>query len=363
MADEEDFIPSPTLTDDQITRILQAANESVAIGSGAGSRYSLYRKNLARFDKLGYNILPPNQELTGFTFITRPHLNLATSNIRHNPYLYFMDTFDETSYGFSIRCWLDHEFEKGFRNRDLPYNNPNSPFIIPLSNNMIGSSGWPDYRLATETTEGGYFSEDLTFVVGSDRNYTTTDITVNFRDIMGGYVSTMLAAWLQTMDSVAVGEMAAYIDDIDDNRLEYTVSIYRLITDVTKRRLTHWFKATGCFPVAHPQGEIANYSQDSYFVEGLREFSVQFVANHVSQMNHPAVLTDFNRLVRRYCPSADPELGLMADASILPETNFMGIPYINLKDGKNTLMWMVDPSQESLVDPLKEVMQEYGLNA
>lgn len=348
------------LSAEQIARVLMAANESVYIGSGAGSKYSQFPKFLSQFDKLSYNILPPNQELTGFTFMSRPCLNLSTSNIRQSRNLQFLDTFEVGSYAFAIRCWLDPYFEKSVRNNKLIFNNPNCAFLAPVTNCLQGISGWPDKRIITDTTTGGFFSEDLTYAVGSDRNSATVDLTLNFRDISGGFMFSLLLTWLNYIDEVTRGSMSAYPDHIDDNLLDYTVSIYRFTTDPSKRHVLHWAKATGCFPTAHPVGDAFNFSNDSWYVEGFKEYSIQFTVNKVDYFPDPVIPVEFNHLARRYCSTIEPERGMMVDSTIAPETNFMGLPYINLKDGKNTMMWMVDPTKDNLIDPLKEVMSEYA---
>lgn len=352
MADDQFNASSSLLSDEQIALIFKAANETSYMASGAGSKYSQIPLFLQNFDKLGYNILMPNQELVGYTFITRPHLNMSTSNLRQSRQMQLFDTLDRNTYGYAIRSCLDPVFASASIDSNKDFIDYRNPFIVPMTNCLQALSGWPDYTIETETTEGGYFSEDLTFVRGSDRCARTYDLTATLRDIPGGYMFALLLAWTTFMAEVTRGTMVAYPWDIDSNRLCYTSSIYRFVTDPSKRYITRWAKATGCFPRAIPVGDIFNFGEGEWYVESTKQYSVPFVANHVSYMD-PAVFLDFNRLVRRYCTNVD-------SLQVCPEGamyNYRGIPYIDTTGGRNQLLWLID--QDELADPMDEVMGSY----
>lgn len=340
------------LSEEAVEKIFKAASEQSYVASGAGSKFSQIPLLLSRFDKWGYNILVPNQELPGFTFFTRPQLNLSTSNLRVDPTMSVMSSLNPQTYAFAARCLLDPLFAdrvSGSNSRMVDFNNP---FIVPISNCMTNIGGFPNFTLEMETTEGGLYGEDLTFVKGGDNGARTYDISVTIRDIQGGFIFTLMLTWLRYMLLVSRGAMVPYPNAINENFMDYTCSIYRFTMDPTKRYIRHWAKLTGCIPRELATGDMFNITEGQYFVEGLKEFTIPFVANHFSP-NDPSIFLDFNRLVENFCPD-------IASRSLAPHTaegNFRGIPYIDVKSGNNQLVWMVN--DDEYVDTLDETYDEY----
>ena len=69
-----------------------------------------------------------------------------------------------------------------------------------------------------------------------------------------------------------------------------------------------------------------NVDENEIFVSAAQRFSTSFVANKVEIMD-PAILADFNLLVSRFCP----EIESLPTLQALPENNFRGLPYIDIK--------------------------------
>lgn len=349
---------SVPITDAQRDAILASLTESLYKSSGMGSRQFVTETVLSKHDRFGSAPIQINSEMVGLTFFTRPRLNFTTSSLRQDRILSMLDTLDPTSLMFSIRTNLDSVLLKSaYANPAAvksPWVNPDTPFNIPLSNMLIGMTGWPDFNVEYETTEAGYQSEDMTMARGSDRGRRTYDIQCTFRDIQGGYVMAMIYYWLLAMALQMEGTIVAYPDDREANRLNYTCSIYRFIMDPSMRTITRWSKATGCYPVSIPLGDVFNFSPGDSQIHTSQQFTVPFVANNVTYMD-PIHLSAFNKLVRRYCPTIETSRSAVP-TPVSASNNFSGIPYVDLYSGTNELKFMA--TKEELADPTEALLAQ-----
>lgn len=372
-----DYDPSGSEAE-KFSSLLAAALERSFQSAGKGSFFASYQTILSQIDRYGQNHVISNTEKAGITFITRPRLNLSTTSCRQHPVLSTLASLDPVSMPFSIRCYLDTEFARTGPTEDLAANSPfvnnQTPFILPLTNTLLAISGFPDPVLDTETTEGGFFSEDQTFVKGYDQLNRSYDLTLTFKDIQGGYVMALLYSWVLWTGLVTRGIVTAYPDDIDERILCYTCSIYRFVLDPSLQYIRKWAKATGCFPKSVPLGNSFNYGERESFISSNVQFSVPFQVNHLEYMS-PAIFHDFNVVTeefagRQYWSRAETrsrteiEAALLADEPLesqlppfvfapnLPEFNYKGIPWIDTQTGLNELRWVVD--RQSLQDPFLE---------
>jgi hypothetical protein len=352
------------------TQLLEAISESNAIHSGRGSSKSVAQTILSKHDRFGNAPVQINSEMVGLTFFTKPRLNFTTQSLRQDRTLAMLDTMDPLSWMFSIRCNLDTVFARSAPARTLaaisPFFNDESPFNVPLSNTLVGISGWPDFNVEYETTESGYFSEDMTLARGSDWGRRTYNLTCTFRDIQGGYMMAYFYYWLVAMTLQMEGTIVAYPDDREANRLNYTCSIYRFVMDPSMTTIVKWAKATGCYPVSIPIGDVFNFGQGDSFVHTSQQFSIPFVANHIRYMD-PIHLSAFNTLVERYV--GDIKKGsTRIKAPITAAANFSGVPYVDLISGTNELMYMakkselVDTSGKKITDLVSQIKSSMGIS-
>ena len=91
-------------------------NESYK-AAGAGGYGSVMQNFFANIDRNGTAIVPINTMNVGYTFITRPRLNLTQGNIRQHPVLSTLDTVDPKSVTFMIRMLLDSRLSRGLKIR------------------------------------------------------------------------------------------------------------------------------------------------------------------------------------------------------------------------------------------------------
>ena len=349
----------PVISETLKTQLLDAVTESNAIYAGRGSSQYVAETLLTKFDRFGNSAVQINSEHIGLTFISRPRFNLTTRSLRQDPTLAMMDTMDPLNWMFGIRCNLDSVFAQSPVAASLagfcPWFNDTSAFNVPLTNLMIAQSGWPDFGVEYETTQSGVFSEDMSLVRGSDWGRRSYTINFTFRDIQGGFLMCYFYYWLYLMALQMNGTIVAYPDDRDANRLNYTCSIYRFTLDPSMRTITKWGKATGCFPLSIPIGDVFNYGVGDSFNHTSREFSIPFMVNNVRYMD-PRQLAQFNTLVQRYAPD---QVDQLSDNRILvPATangNFAGLPWVDLRTGSNELQWYAKP--EELIDPVQSLIE------
>ena len=165
---------------EQIYHNLMEQNYQAA---GAGSFESLYPKIMTRFDRFNKRYYTPNTVFSGYTFITRPRLCLTAENLHANRYMQLFNTTRADTIQFAIRCLLDTKFSNPNASMipttniwHCPYFDPRNPFLSILTNTFQDASGFPSQHIESYTSEGGIYSEDIRFAIGSDRNNKSFDI-------------------------------------------------------------------------------------------------------------------------------------------------------------------------------------------
>ena len=317
--------------------------------SGAGGVETQLAQVFARHDRFNRSLLPKNTVLSGYTFFTRPRLNLQDYNICADRKFAALMSRNTLSVPFAIRCLLDTRYaSESALAAQCPLFDKNNPFNTPLCNAIKDISGFIDPTLVSETTDGGFFSEDQTCIIGGDRMSRTYDIQCRFRDFPGSPILAMIDYWSQFMANIMDGSMMQYSDAIDFNRMDYTVSIYRFLMDRTNRYIVRWAKCTGCYPVSPPSGVAFNMNEGEPIVAAASDINVPFKANRI-EYDDPVILKEFNMLVRRYNPNDAGDGGttlnnggITAFAHNVAQNNFAGIPYIRLSpyQGKYELVWV-----------------------
>ena len=330
------FDPKNRIPDDEAIRILNMLQRSI----GMGSMNHQYYDFMNGLDRAQHNMLPPNVEHSGYTFITRPTLRLDDSALRMRAEFTPLLNTDPTSTTSAIRCYLDpkHHLEMAAHGNGSVMANVRSPFLTPVCNGLTSLSGWPDITLQTLTTDSGFHMEDQTFVVGYDMLTRSYDINMTFKDIQGGPLAALFFYWILNMGYVANGEMPIYGDDEDELRMNYTVSIYRFIVDPTKKIITKFSRGVGCFPKNLPVGAMFNFNQSEVVNTDVGSFSIPFTVNGVEYNNYKT-LVDFNLYVQR-CLNVDKSI--IEDAPDLPLSgynNYHGIPWIDTSTGEIKLVY------------------------
>lgn len=339
--------------------------------SGFGPYEHTLQNFLSRLDRHGgMNLVPTNVMHCGYTFITRPRLNLSGANLKQHPVMNTLYSDAKDSIPFMIRALLDTKLCRGnplFR-KNQSVVSPNTeenmfskkvlesglvdfinPFMVPLCNALQGISGFPDFAIQEETTEGDFHSGDYTFAKGSDMNNRTQELSLEFKDVPGSVILSIFYYWCLVIALQAKGVMMAYPDDIYEQRLNYTVSIYRFVMDMAKQNVLWWAKATGCFPKSAPIGALFNVSPGDVHISSAMNFTIPFVANDV-KVNDPGILMDFNQLMINYTGGNIRSDSLMSEIPMdNPVYNYNALPYIKADEWGVRLVWKASSIYEDVL--------------
>ena len=355
-----------TVSDDLRANLMRAIRENMAVHAGRGSAAYVTEGILSKTDRFGCAPIQLNSDMVGLTFFTRPRLNMSTISLRQDPTLAMLATLDPQSFMFSIRCNLDSKWARSpvasSAAAQSPFFSDESAFNIPMGNLLQSISGYPDFTLEYETTESGYFSEDMTMVRGSDWGRRTYNLSCTFRDIQGGYLMAYFYYWLYAMALQMSGNIVPYPDDRAANRLNYTCSIYRFVLSPDLTTIVKWSKATGCFPTSLPIGDVFNFGVGDTYVHASQQFTIPFIANNVRYMD-PRHLQAFNTLVTRYTS----DMGSRQQLSLKASDNFKGVPYIDLVGGQNKIHFMGrsdeigDPTVTALANAVTAIQNQTGV--
>lgn len=328
----EESMEDTSLSTSDRERILSIMWAASGLG-GYSNQLQTFMTALDRYKKLN---VTPNAEQVGYTFITRPRLCLQSSNLRNNRMMTTLDTVNNTTMAFAIRCLLDSNFANANDGhyRSLVTNSPifdiQNPFLVPLCNGLTSFSGSPDIEIESTVTDGGYMSEAQSFAVGGPNlqrgNY---NLTVSFQEVSYSPIMAILFYWIEYIRCVTRGTMMAYADDIDAQRLNYTVSFYRFIMDPTMRYITKYAKYTGCYPVGLPLGSVFNFGEGDVDVAASKKWSITFQCNKVEYMDY-AILMDFNTLVKRYCPVINNGMKVAESAATYDRNQFVQYEDVNV---------------------------------
>ena len=319
-------------------------------GTPTGSIERAILNNLTGINHLQTpNALPNNKELPGFTFFTRPQLNMQKGNIRNVRKLYSLLTDNDVSIQKYIRCCLDPRLALGvsYSSGSIPPSpcpviDNSSPFIIPFTNNLLSISGWPSIAVPTRNSDPGLYNEVQTLVDGRVINDEAYTLNCNFRNTRGDAILFLLYVWSLYMSMVFEGKMVPYLDMISENEIDYNTRIYRIVTDHTRRRITKMYCCHAAVPKGVPIGDGADIPGDRTYSDANQTMSVQFECNGFTAFDDIVAL-EFNAVGEIFNPDLSDENRenrmVRVPESLLRIFNFSGYPRIDTVN--STLDWWV----------------------
>lgn len=219
--------------------------------------------------------LPRAKDSYGFTFFTRPQLNLTTLNVSNYRGLYNLLTSEDSSYQRYTRLMLDPRLQRKEK-LICPFVDPYNAFIPTLTNNIVSVSGWPDLTVPTHTSEAGLYGEEHSFVDGVTNHYESFDVDVTFRNTRGNPLLYFFYTWIKYESLVFEGIFNPYLDMITENEIDYNTRIYRIVLDQTKRYVTYIGATGASFPVNVPTGMLFDYNIDTPLNTKNTEISIRF---------------------------------------------------------------------------------------
>lgn len=250
---------------DQMLENMPVGSVSKAIGN------NMYGIN---FRQTG-NPVPRAKDMYGFTFFTRPQLNLTRMNITNYRGFYNLLTSNMTSYQAFTRLMLDPRLQH-IGQMICPFVDKNNAFIPILTNNVQSLSGWPDLTVPTYTSEAGQFGEEHSIVDGVTNHFESFDLDVTFKNTKGNPLIYFFYIWIKYQTLVFEGILNPYIDMITENEIDYNTRIYRLVLDQQKRYITYIGSTGASFPINVPTGSLFDFNVDTPFNTRNTEINIRF---------------------------------------------------------------------------------------
>ena len=221
--------------------------------------------------------IPMNKDHYGYTFFTRPQLNLSSQNIALARIMHKLLTTESKSWQRFIRATLDPRLQRVSESAGrCEFVDPNMAFIPLLTNNLVSISGWKDINLNQFTSKAGQYKEEFSMVDSVSMDYSAYDITATFRNLKGDTITSMFFYWCHYMSLVFEGVLSPYPDFIFNNELDYCTRIYRIVLDPTKRKVQRIAACGAAFPTAVPIGSVFDFSNDKPYNDANAQIAVPF---------------------------------------------------------------------------------------
>lgn len=291
--------------------------DSVGVKSGLGYIGAGITQAYSGFNIYGTGVPAPlNNEHQGFTFFTRPLLNLSYDNITQDRSMTLMLTEAAESMPRAVRAFLDPVGAKGYamlgktdkRYIHPPHDSPlvdnNSAFLNVLSNTLLSLTGWPDPTVDTYTSKEGAYKESFSMMDGTCKMFGTWTMNASFRNIVTDPISYLMHVWTQYGSLVKEGVMDPRPELLLENEVDYMTRCYRFIMDPSR---TYILKAAACgaaFPTANSLGAHFNFNSDKPFNRDVDQISVSFQCMGAAYYD-PIILYEFNRVVSMFNPAMD----------------------------------------------------------
>lgn len=271
---------------------------------------------------------PKNKDTPGYTFFTRPDLNLNDDNLSVDRVMTPLLDSSTTSMARAIRAMLDYRSERDIYHQvKSDIFNSKQPFLPILTNNLISMSGWPDIALDSYTSKEGVYKESYSMVDGTSNLFNTFDLTANFRNIQGDPITLLFTVWVHYASKVYEGLLVPYPDLLIQNEIDYMTRIYRVVTDETNTYVQKIAACGAAFPLASPLGAAFNYNDEEEFNFDNDQISIPFRCIGANYMD-PILIKEFNIYVSRMNPDMSDQArpGLMKKIS--PRIEYDGYGYI-----------------------------------
>lgn len=246
----------------------------------------------------GIPAVPPNTDSQGFTFFTKPCLNLSYHNVRTVRSMNYLTNKDKRSVGNAIRCMLsppDYGDEQGDKSRSDIVDDSNA-FIPVLGNTLLSLTGWPDTAPTVYTSTPGKTGEQVAWLDDNTGNRTAYDLQASFANMDGNLILKLFKTWIDYGTSVAEGTMIPFPRNQVENRVDYQTRIYRLVMDKSKRYVQRIGACGASFPWGFPDGANLNFTAGSPLTEENKQISIPFKCLG-AMYDDPILIYEFNKTV------------------------------------------------------------------
>lgn len=212
-------------------------------------------------------------------FITTPMLNLSQDNISKDSYL----------------SWLADTYPKvlsmlSYGNSESGSYNTTSPFITLLSNTAMSFDAKDSVSKTKEIGET-FYGYKLTIPAADVDSFVGDEIGIKYRDLPGLPVLNLHKAWFDYHNKVRRGILSPKREAILNHYIDYSSSIYYVLTEMDGETIQYWCKLTGLAPINVPYSAFSSDWSNHEIIE----YSIQYVYSFKEEMN-PEILLDLNKL-------------------------------------------------------------------
>lgn len=296
------------------------------------------------------SFLPKTKKFQGFTFFTRPQLNLQTDNLANSSVWYPLLHKDPYSMQRYVRCMLDPRIIHGWGAIGTPLHSLECPiidnkmaFIPPVTNNIVSATGWPEKVVPTFTSDETDFGATWSCVDGITDLYGKHDIDFTFDSHYGDPLMRVFSYLTQYQSDVRRGMLQPYPDMIVENVLDYTLGIYRLILDKSTNKVVDLVWVPKAIIQNDPTGRIFDFQNKAAYSEETNQFTIKMLCEGI-RYNVPIIVHCFNSVVKIFNPDMEDDVRESKMMIIPPMyANYFrnrGYPRINPND--DSLEWWID---------------------
>lgn len=286
------------------------------------------------------NPTPTNKDHYGYTFFTRPRLNLSYDNVLQCRPMTPILAPNEDSPHRAIRVMLDPVgATAGLRSSMV--DNLNA-FLPVLSNNLVSLSGWPDTALDTYTSKEGIRKEAWSMVDGVARIMNTFDITATFRNMYSDPITMLFHTWCHYAASVYSGDMIPHADSLLECEIDYMTRIYRIVVGQDRTHITKMTACGAAFPMSDSAGNAFNFVSDKVINDDNDQISIPFRCIGADHFD-PILMLEFNATVEMFNRNMVEGVRQQKYHRLTEKEkqyfNYKAYPYINLLE--STLEWWI----------------------
>lgn len=253
--------------------------------------------------------IQPNTENHGYTFFTKPDLNLSYDNLQIDRVMSNLLMEAPNGIQRALRSYLDPEAHRDAKGPPCTNVDPLNPFIPLLGNNLVSMSGWEDFTLGTYTSEPGLYREVYSYVDDVPYMYGSFDLQCTFKNLPGDPITFMLLMWERYQGLAREGRILPYPYNVMYNTIDYNTRIYRLVMDVTKTYVTRLFACGAAYPITAGLAQHADFDAggNTSPFQGVGD-NITFVFKAVGFTYYDHILIyEFNELQATFNPAMEDE--------------------------------------------------------
>ena len=278
-----------------------------------GPGYDSALANLLRGIRIlgpGNSMAPIPDDTIGLAFASRPMLNLSDENVIKHPQLLPLYKPARNSFMAYIKGMLDPIWGAANSGDDALLD-PLSAWIVPMTNFLKVSSGFPDLSLNVGKSQPGFRGEVYSYVDGILKVNYDFELRQSYYNTKPNFLPYLFEVWVHYIEAVTLGDegMEPRWEALQSNYLDYTTRIYHIIMNKNMRNIEWVFCCGGCFPTTFPSGAFSTIdrTQNTLRGQGQDELEINFTAQGF-RFSNVRVADQFNRTTLRTNPNMHPSV-------------------------------------------------------